>query len=322
MTDSEERRIRLLEWLYEHDGASMPSMYEFLGEVPDEKTEELWRGTLRRLFKDGLIMLGETYEIAHTSADLTDAGRANVEERRHRQAAEREMQARRRADPALRRAAASNGLLRWAYDQDPDGGKWLYVDQFLSSGHAVFEGESLPESVVRRAALNLQENGLVRGDSGVAEIEGPITLQITSAGQDCIESGGDVADYLRRRNDRAANITNFHGPVSGNVSWDSTHVTQTATTTGVAGDELAVLVRAIAEAIPVLDLSEEQQAAVRRNVDVIEGELEQPEPDQHTVKNLMRRTLDVIEGSTTSALGILLTGYAKELMRSAGVPIG
>ena len=325
VTESEKRRADLLEWLYDYRGeqpGAMPAVVDFLDGEPDEHTEELWRGTLRGLKRDGLIILAESYGFGGVSALITDRGRAAVEAWRQHQAAEREAQERRRADPALRRAAATNGLLRWAYGQDPDGTKWLYVDQFLSSAHSLYEGERLPEDLVRRAALNLQENELVRGDKGVAEIEEPIVVQITPLGQDCIESGGDVASYLRQRHERATNITNFHGPVSGNVTWDSTHVTQTATTTGMAGDELAALVRAIAEAVPVLGLSEEHQAAVRRNVEVIEGELGQPEPDQHTIKNLMRRTVDVIGGTANSALGLLLSGYAKELMRSAGIPIG
>lgn len=211
--------------------------------------------------------------------------------------------------------------MRWFYDQDANGIEWLRVDQVLSSKHSVFKGCRLPESLIRRAALHLQKNELIRGDNGVAEIEGPITAQLTPRGQDCIESGGDVADYLRANNDRATNITNFHGPVSGNVTWDSTHVTQTASTSGLAGDEIGVLVRAIAEAIPALGLPDEQAATVRNTVDIIEGELAQSEPDQHVVKTMMRRTLDALAGATSSTLGLLLTGYAKELMKSAGIPI-
>ncbi|MEU1647236.1 hypothetical protein [Micromonospora zamorensis] len=324
MTESEKRRVDLLEWLYNYRGGqpgAMPAVVDFLDGEPDEHTEELWRGTLRGLKRDGLIILAESYGFGGVSALITDRGRAAVEAWRKHQGAEREAQERRRADPALRRAASANGLLRWAYEQDPDGTKWLYVDQFLSSAHSFYEGQRLPENLVRRAALNLQENELVRGDKGVAETEGPIVVQITTLGQDCIESGGDVASYLRQRHERATNITNFHGPVSGNVTWDSTHVTQTASTTGMAGDELAVLVRAIAEAVPVLGLSEEQQAAVRRNVEVIEGELGQQQPDQQVVKTLLRRTLDLVGSTANSTLGLLLAGYAKELMRSAGIPI-
>jgi hypothetical protein len=46
-----------------------------------------------------------------------------------------------------------------------------------------FEGEHLLQGLIRRAAQYLQDNGLTRGDSRVAEIEGPITAQITRQGQ-------------------------------------------------------------------------------------------------------------------------------------------
>jgi hypothetical protein len=321
-----------MDWLYDRSAfrpGEVFSVVEFLRDPLsfvvvadiDDRTEYLWRGTLRALNNEGSIMLSESMDFAGTSAMITDQGRTEVEARRAREAAERQAQQRRRADPVLRRAAAVNGLLRWLYDQDTDATQRLHIDQVLTSEHAMFEGERLPEAMIRRAAQHLQDNELICGDSGVAEIEGPITAQITPLGQDCVESGGNVADYLRRKTERAANITNFHGTVSGNVSWDSTHVTQTATTTGLAGDEIGVLVRAIAEAIPALGLPDEQAATVRDSVDVIEGELAHSDPDRHILKMMMRRTLEALTGATSGTLGLLLTGYAKQLMRNAGIPI-
>jgi hypothetical protein len=330
VTETEQLRLQFLTWLYDYHcdpAGAVPSLGDFLREnVPalpeefDDYTQRLWRGTLRGLHRDGLIILADGYEFAGMSAVISEKGRAAVEASRAREAAEHAGRERRRADPALCRAAAVNGLLRWSYEQDPDGGQWLSVDEILTSVHSMFEGEHLPEQVIRRAAQYLRENELLRGDSAVAGSKAAITVQLTPKGRDCVESGGDVADYLRQKNDRATTIT-FNGPVSGNVSWDSNHVTQTASTTGLAGDEIGLLVRAIAEAIPALGLPDEQASAVRNTVDVIEGELARTEPDQHVVKAMMRRTLDALAGATSSTLGLLLTGYAKELMKNAGIPI-
>jgi hypothetical protein len=310
LTESQVRRARLLDWLYDYPG-DMASIVEFLGHEPDEPTENLWRGTLRALAKDGLIRLAETMGFAGTSVFITDDGRADVEARRAR-----------RENPALRRAAAANGLLRWLYEQDPYGASWSQIDQIESTDYAVFEGGRLPGQLFRRVADHLHGEGLITAGSYVAEYDGPLTAQLTRKGQECVETGGDVAEYLNRKKEQATNVTHFHGPISGsNVSWASAHVTQTATTTGMAGDELKVLIRAIAEALPVLGLSDDQVAVVQRNAEIIEGELQQSEPDKHVVKTMLTRSMDTIVGAGNSALGMVLIGYAKELMKRAGIPI-
>ncbi|TDC81265.1 hypothetical protein E1193_15240 [Micromonospora sp. KC606] len=310
MTGSQARRVKLLDWLYDYPG-DVAGIVDFLGQEPDELTENLWRGTLRALDKDGLIRLAETMGFAGTSAFITDGGRAEVEARRAR-----------RENPALRRAAAANGLLRWLYEQDPYGESWSQIDQIESTDYAVFEGGQLPAQLFRRVADHLHGEGLLVAGSYVAEFDGPLTAQLTRRGQECVEIGADVAEYLNRTKEQPTNVTHFHGPVSGsNVSWASAHVTQTATTTGIASDELGVLLRAIAEALPVLGLSNEQAAAVQRNAEIIEGELQQSDPDKHVVKTMLMRTADTIVGAGNSALGLVLTGYAKELMKKAGISI-
>ncbi|HEX8626832.1 MAG TPA: hypothetical protein VF755_01515, partial [Catenuloplanes sp.] len=64
-------------------------------------------------------------------------------------------------------------------------------------------------------------------------------------------------------------------------------------TTGLAGDEIGVLIRAIVEALPALGLSEEQAAAVRSNAAVIEGELGRSQQNSGVVATMMSRTLEV-----------------------------
>ncbi|MFC3383138.1 hypothetical protein [Couchioplanes azureus] len=271
----------------------------------------IWQYRLAELRDAGLI----TYSIDKVPRiTLTALGRTKVEAQR--------------ADIEVRRRwrqknAATNGLLRWLSEQDPDGQRWNHVDGVLTSEHATFEGEQLPEGLFRLAAQYLQDEGLIRGDGGAAEIRGPVTAQITFQGQECVAHGGDVADHLSRENDHRPNITTtFNAPVSGNIALHNKHVSQGFTTTsGRADDEISVLVRAIVEALPALGLPEEHAAAVRSNTDVIEGELARREQDSNIVKTMMSRTVEIITGATGSTLGLVLTGYAKELMRNAGLPI-
>ncbi|MGN9763770.1 hypothetical protein ACTMS2_01190 [Micromonospora sp. SD12] len=308
MTSSQVRRAQLLDWLYDYPG-DVASIVEFLGQEPDELAQNLWRGTLRALDEEGLIRLAESMGFDGISAFITDAGRTDVEARRAR-----------RDDPARRRAAAATGLLRWLYEKDPYGEFWCETDRIESTDYAMFEGDRLPRRLFRTVVDHLHAEGLLV--RRYPTNDRPLTAQLTRKGQECVEAGGDVAAYVNRGKEQPANITHFHGPVSGsNVSWASERVTQTATTTGIASDELAALIQAITEALPVLGLSGEQAAAVQHNAEVIEGELQRSQPDKHIVRTMLMRTVDTIVGAGNSALGLVLTGYAKELMQRAGVPI-
>ncbi|MFI2708925.1 hypothetical protein ACH495_02180 [Micromonospora sp. NPDC018662] len=308
MTGSQVRRAQLLDWLYDYPG-DVASIVEFLGQEPDQLAQNLWRGTLRALDEEGLIRLAETMGFDGISAFITEAGRADVEARRAR-----------REDPARRRAAAATGLLLFLYEKDPYREFWCEIDRIESTNYALFEGGRLPGQLFRRLADDLHAEGLIVRRHPTKD-DRPLTAQLTRKGQECVEAGGDVAAYLNRGKEQAANITHFHGPVSGsNVSWASERVTQTATTTGIASEELVALIHAITEALPVLGLSGEQAAAVQHNAEVIEGELQRSQPDKHIVRTMLMRTVDTIVGAGNSALGLVLTGYAKELMQRAGVP--
>ena len=320
--DTQGRRLLLLERLYDFRGHSAPGIHKLLHDVLDENSEDLWRGTLRTMKHEGLIHLGEGFgSVGAYSAWLTDDGRAVVERLRQQRAAEDHARQARRTDPIQRRTAAANGLLRWLSEQDPSGLRWHKIDDVLGSAHVVFEDEPLPLDVISEAAENLRKRGLISGEGDLPERPGPFLLQITADGQDCIDSGDTVTDYLRQKNDRGPSV-NFHAPVSGNVSWNSSHVTQTATTTtGLAGDELRALVRAIVEAIPALGLNDEQTTAVNDHAAAVEGELMRPEPDQHVVKTFMRRLTDTLAGAAASNLAPVLIAGAKELMKNVGLPI-
>ncbi|WP_157437797.1 hypothetical protein [Actinoplanes subtropicus] len=291
-----------------------------------EADRVIWKYRYMELQDAGLIIYteGESRQDRQPEGGprgtLTDAGRRGAErraeQRRIRDQAQRELR---------RLTAAMDGLLHWLSEQDPIGERRSHVDGVLHSGHAIFEDRPLPASLFRLAAEHLQRRGLIRlfrEYAGGVEVPGVLFVQITIKGQECVVSGGSVADYPNQRDDRSI-INNNIGSVTGNVSLQGKHVSQHFTlTTGLAGDEIASLIRAIVEALPVLGLSEEQAAAVRRNAAVIEGELERGEPNSGLVATMMSRTLEVLTGATSSTLGLLLTGYAKELMKNVGLPIG
>jgi hypothetical protein len=93
------------------------------------------------------------------------------------------------------------------------------------------------------------------------------------------------------------------------------------TSTGIAGDELAVIVRAIIQAAPVLGLSEEDAVRIASNAQLVEGELANDQLDAGVVRTFMQRILATLSSATDSALGLVLGAYAKWFMRKVGIPL-
>ncbi len=312
MTDSEILRIQFLDWLYDFRGeqqGELPAVVDFLGdEEPDDHTETVWRGILRDLHADGLISLAETMGFGGTSAMLTGAGRADVEGRRSR----------RRQDPARRNAAARDAVVRWVYahPRSPDLGPMLFdADSF-------YEGQPFELADLDAALEYLRGKGLVKG-TDVAEAV-LLDVELTDQGLDCAEQfAGSVSEYVRRGEGArgTTHYVNFNAPVSGAVAWANRDVTQTVTSTGMAGDELAVLVRAIAQAAPILGLPEEDAGRIASNAKLVEGELVNAQPDAGVVRTFMRRILATLGNAADSALALVLGAYAKELMRKVGIPL-
>jgi hypothetical protein len=185
-----------------------------------------------------------------------------------------------------------------------------------------YEGQPLELTDLTAALEYLLSKEFVTGVTKVAEFV-LLEADLTDKGIDCAEQyGGSMSAYLKRGgNGGTQHNVNFHGPVSGNVAWAIETVTQTATTTGIGGDELAVLVHAISEAIPSLGLPAEESARLARELEVLDAELVTSSPDAGVVRTFMRRVLATVGGGANSALASVLTAYAKDLMRKLGIPI-
>jgi hypothetical protein len=310
VTDTEIKSIQFLDWLYDYrpdQSGGMAPVIEFVGE-PDEREQSVWRGIFRKLNDDGLITFSDAMGFDGYHAMIAGPGRAEIEARRAR-----------RSHAGLRRSAARDAVVRWLYARP--GYEAADLKPMLSDTTCYFECFPFERSELDAALVYLADKGIA---TGIRLSRALLTRpRLTDKGEDCVEQfGGSVRDYVRRGEMSGTQHTvNFHGPVSGsNVAWDNQTVTQTATTTsGVVGEELAVLVRAIVEAIPAMGLSEEDANGVQRNAAIIEGELAADQPDQGVVKRVMGRMLDTVGGVTDSALAQVLTAYAKEFLKSQGL---
>jgi hypothetical protein len=313
VTGTDGRQRRLLDSLYRYD-RDYPGKESWIMDLPgtwqNPGVEDLWRSTLRELDRRGLIKLFEAKSFENTKVMITDAGRADVESLGLR-----------RLDPVQRNSAARDAVVRFLHVAPGHQGRDLRA--LLESRFGRFEGDMFNQSDIRQATAYLAQKGMADVDE---MDEGPRwTPRLTDRGVDCAERfGGSVADYLSHNEGKAGTTTvNFHGPVTGsNVAWSSREITQAATTsTGLAGDELAALIGAIRQALPVLGLTEDESTRLRGQLEVAEGELESDEPDAGAVKSVLKRVVGKIEDIATTSLGALLTAYAKHLMEKAGIPL-
>lgn len=308
LVSSAERRNRYLSALYDYQEKTpglAPNVVDLFGEEPDEQEDMLWRDTVRGLDLEGYVTAYET----GVTATITDSGRALVEERRAMV-----------ANPAFQRRVAVNGILHRLYHQDPDGTGWLQLESLFG---IQIDGVPIREQVLRRATVYLVGQGLAKGGTTAPDVAGYLTLQITDAGQRCVESGKDVDEFMSDSAPKAGNVFNIQTINGGSLAVDATNFSQTSTTyTGSPADDLKILLAALAESLPVFALTEEQTEAVSRDIEVLEGEAERANPNQRFIRDRLMETLDTVVGAGNQALGLVLMGMAKKWAVDVGLPIG
>jgi hypothetical protein len=129
-----------------------------------------------------------------------------------------------------------------------------------------------------------------------------------------------VSEYLRRdEGARTSNTVNI-GSAAGS-SFAMGHNVAQNVQTGVSGQEMATLLRAIVEATPALGLSLDDEADLKDVVRQTGNELAKPSPDQGWAKSLVKRTTEILVTKTATALGPALAGYLRYLAIKHGIPI-
>lgn len=308
---TELMRVRLLDWLYDfrpENPAELARVVDFLPveDRADQHQHGIWRGVVRDLASDGLVMDGSGMGFEGISAAITTLGRQDVEARRAR-----------RDDRTQRNPAIRDAVIRWVNASAPAPS----IEPMLASYR--FEGDLLTKAELDAALRYLKDKGLV---TGITYADGALLqIVLTRSGVDCVEDfGGSVNDYLRQQA-KGGTTVNFNAPVTGsNLAWANRDVTQTAhTTTGVAGDELAALISAIKQALPVLGLDDADNEGLRIQLDIVDEELTAAEPDAEVchVDDATRRRQDRRRGDQLARLGTdgLRQGLDAESRCSAGL---
>lgn len=284
---------------------------ELVDGFADEQEKAFWAGTVQGLAQDGLLDFKNILVPTDWLLEITASGRRWVESLRAQ-----------RADPASRRRAAAIGVLTVLADADPDGIAWTATSDVIDSGVSL-SGERLPADVIRRAAIYLQKEELIAGTGDSLEHAGSSNLRLTELGLRCVESNLSVDEFLERARKKEPTVQNiFSGQFTGsNIAASSTNFTQTLSSSGLVADELTSLIDAIAQALPALNLPNDQEALVVRNIEGVRAELQEAEPDASVVKTMMTRTAAAVGTAAGGALGLGLNLLVKYEMAKMGIPI-
>jgi transcriptional regulator with XRE-family HTH domain len=288
-----------VEWVYDHSDSR-------LGDVEFREFSEAYKldgdnsFALLRYCKERGLLDDKFSTLGGPAANMTPAGIQWVEERK-----------RRRADPALRIAAARKGLLIWLWKQKQTGAHFPITEKFLDFDDSVFEGDRLQADEVDRASAYLAEKGLISGVT-VDERRGPVRAETTSAGDDCVERyGGDVAEYERRDVQASGPVFHIHGDNTGNIAANSRDVTMNAQTVkGVNMSHLVIFARALRQATPMLGLPDEETSELVELANRIEQEASGEAPDLNRLQRWGANVLGLLNSPVVSgALGGLLAAY-------------
>ncbi|MGH3321847.1 MAG: hypothetical protein ACRDN9_17070 [Streptosporangiaceae bacterium] len=218
LTPAQTRQLTTLAWLYDAtDGTT--NRYAALDPLTEHRGEDQVGTVFASLRRDGLVAEPVTIEEspAPVRSSLTEAGATTVEELRCR-----------RADPATRRPAARDALLRWLYERTVAGEPTPALSSFHLWGHAAFLGDRFTKPEIDEASRWLKERGYLRGPGSWGG--GVLRPTITAAGERLVEQHGSVnePDTPGSIQNVTYNVTDSHGV---NVAHASPGAQQTATVT-------------------------------------------------------------------------------------------
>jgi hypothetical protein len=218
----------------------------------------------------------------------------------------------------FRDRAARNAILAWLHDQGEDPQGSILLAKFRLDARSAVEGRFFSAADLDAAAAYLCDKGLVEGMAFVSGRRGPLRIRITVNGIDCMEQGGDVAEYL---SPRQSGVTyNFNAPVSGTNIAMGDHATQHASVSGIDADNLTTLVRAIVEALPTLGLGAGELKEAQDAASQVSTEIVQQKPDPSSIRTALSKVRGYIASAGQQALGAVLTATIDYELKKLGLP--
>ncbi|MEU5416636.1 hypothetical protein [Streptomyces clavifer] len=207
-------------------------------------------------------------------------------------------------DAVLHLSASRTALLMWLWHQKqqqaPGEPMPNVMDVLSDDSLSVDQGVRFTEVEIDRASAYLEHHGLIKGGGTLDQMAGPVSAEITPAGEDCVEGySGNVAAYIRRRDNGP--VTFHIATNNGNIATNNTGVTQNAAAQAAFNPaQILAAVRLIRQLTPALTPDAGEQQAFLAQTRELQTAAEAPAPDRVAVRRITDGVLSTIRGLTHS----------------------
>lgn len=222
---------------------------------------------------------------------------------------------------AVRSQRARDALLAWLYDQQDHPQYFVHIQRFLGDARSLVSGQFFSPADVDGAASYLLEKQLIRGTS-IDQMNAPAMARITSAGIDCVENGGSVADHLRKQPPSGATGYTFNAPITATNFAAGDHAHQVANSHGMSGSEIRDLMQTVIEALPGLELRPVYAGEVTTIAAEVVAETNGNPGDHAKLRLALDRLRAVLAMSGKTALAAALTALIDSALTKLGLPPG
>ena len=312
LTPDKWRQLHVLEWVYDHaDGRPGHSVVAICAELASALPgilpaagEEL-RAAFDHLYREGLLRypipdLGEIADVP-PRAELTEAGASLVQQLRQR-----------REDPAARRPAARDALLRWLYEQSATGMHNVMLPGFWGSSYVRFLSPMrlFTPAEIDAAARWLHQYGYITGP-----IDRP---EITPEGERMVENGRPVSEDAAAPGSTNITVTSSSGV---NIASHSPGAAQAAvvTVTGEARQHLLSLAGYLDQTAGQLGLAADGAAAVPGLVSELRAAASEPAGDRTKLARLLDTVRQIAVGAASVPLGAGLQALIHQAVHALGI---
>jgi hypothetical protein len=294
MSESEFRRLHLLEWLIAQPEAvsNVGPFYSNDGEMSEQARIDVQALADRGYVQAVLTMDG----LAGVAAMVTAGGHVAEDEVR-----------RLRADRQSRIWACRMALLLWLFDQDAsvDSGKTVTLEGFFLTERSLFWGDQFTLDDLDRANAYLLRHGFIDGVRA-AQAVGVIRAMLTDDGLQCIERfGGDVRACVTAKEQalRSSISMNVSGHNVQVAAGDSNQQTMTVTQTA---DDVVNAISGIAEILRIaggVGDEDELNALVEQAI----SDMKQSTPSPSGFRKFARWVRDRLNGGLDATIGAAIT---------------
>ena len=312
LTPDEWRQLHVLDWLYDHADGRLgqyvtTSHAELASALPGIRaaTGEELRAVFDHLYREHLLSypipyLGEVTDLP-PRAELTEAGASLVQQLRQR-----------REDPAARRPAARDALLRWLYEQSATGMHNVMLSGFWLGSYARFLSSAtlFTPAEVNDAARWLHQHGYITGP-----IDKP---QITPEGERMVENGRSASEDTAAPGSTNIAVTGSSGVT---IASHSPGAAQAAvvTVTGEASQHLLSLADYLNQTAAQLGLATEGAAAVPELVSELRAAASEPTGDRTKLARLLDTVRQLAIGAASVPLGAGLQALIHQAVHALGI---